>query len=139
MSRTSASLLLAFVMFGCAVYFFFDPPPGFTESWAYRIIFPFLFVSGALTILDNLRTRIHMGQLVGALRQISGRAGIPPAPKVTGEAIEILISAMRTNNVTTRETALRQLRQITGADAGETAEEWQDWYKANKERYRKDS
>lgn len=123
-------------MFGCAIYFLFEPPPGFSDPWTLRIIFPFLFITSALTMLDNLRTRIHMGQLVGALRSISGRAGIPPAPKVTAEAIEVLISALKTNNATTRETALKQLRRITGADAGETADEWRAWYRENREKYK---
>ena len=137
MSRTSSALLLVLLMFGCAIYFLIKPPfQALDDSWVNRIIIPFLFISCALTVLDNLRTRIHMGQLVGALRSISGRAGIPPAPRVTGEAIEILIKALRTGNESTRTTALKQIKQITGADAGTTADEWETWYRANKSKFR---
>ena len=68
MSQAGASLLLVAVMFGLAVYLVIWPPPGFDENLAYRASIPFVLIATAYGVLENLRTRAHMGQLIGALR-----------------------------------------------------------------------
>jgi len=92
-------------------------------------------VACALTILENLRTRTHMAQLVGAIRGLMGRTGAPPTPEVKREAIEILLRSLRSDKETVRKTAAGQLRQLTGQGLGDSAEEWERWWAANKADY----
>ena len=119
-------------MFGLAVYFVFDPPPGFEEGFLYRLTIPFLFIASALSIFENLRTRTHMSQLVGALRQLPGRAGAPPTPEGKREAVEILLRSLRADQPAVRKTAADQLRRLTGEDFGEDTDAWDHWWKQNK-------
>lgn len=134
MSQASASLLLVVLMLGLAIFFVFSPPPGFEESFVYRITIPFILVSCAFSVLENLRTRAHIGQLVGALRSLMGRSGTPATPEVKGEAIEILLKSLRSDNDNVRETALAQLRQLTGEDHGDDPAAWEAWWaKARKD------
>ncbi|MHC4550516.1 MAG: hypothetical protein ACYTEZ_17250 [Planctomycetota bacterium] len=135
MSHASASLLLVVVMFGLAIYFLFAPPPGFGESLGHRITIPFLLVASAYMVLENLRTRTHISQLVGALRSLMGRSGTPPTPKIKREAVEILLKSLRAEKESVRQTAARQLRQLTGQRLGDAADEWEQWWAANKESF----
>ena len=131
-SHASTSLLLVALMFGLAGYFVFVPPPGFGESIAHRITIPFLLVACAYMVLENLRTRVHISQLVGALRSLMGRTGTPPTPEVKREAIEILLKSLRGDNETARQAAARQLGNLTGRDFGEDAKAWEEWWAKNK-------
>lgn len=135
MSHAAATLLIVLAMFVLAAYFLFVPPPGFEERWVHRFTLPFLLVACALAILENLRTRTHIAQLVGALRGLMGRTGVPPSPQVKREAIEILVKSLRSESETVRRTAAGQLRQLTGQGLGESAEEWEKWWAANKAGY----
>jgi len=119
-------------MFGLAIYFLFAPPPGFEEAILYRLILPFLLVSSAFGVVENLRTRAHIGQLVGALRGLMGRAGKTPSRKVRGEAIEILVGSLRSGKASVRRTASIQLGQLTGQAFGEDADAWEDWWNVNR-------
>jgi len=131
-SHTSASLALIVLLFGLAVYFLFAPPPGFGEGILYRLILPFLLVSSAFGVAENLRTRAHIGQLVGALRGLMGKTGKTASPKVRAEAIEILLGSLRSDKASVRRTASVQLGQLTGQDFGEDREAWEDWWNANR-------
>lgn len=132
LSHSGASLLLVALMFGLAGYFVFVPPPGFDESIGHRITIPFVLVACAYMVLENLRTRIHIAQLVGALRSLMGRTGKPPTPEVKREAIEILLKSLRSGNETAREAAARQLGKLTGQDFGEDSQAWDKWWSDNK-------
>ena len=87
MSNTGASLLLVVVLLVLAVYFVFEPPLGYEDAWAHRLAIPFVLVICAFGILENLRTRVHIQQLAGALRTLVGRSGAEATPEVKGEAI----------------------------------------------------
>lgn len=132
LSHAGASLVLVALMFGLAGYFVFVPPPGFEDSIAHRITIPFILVACAYMVLENLRTRIHLAQLVGALRSLMGRTGTPPTPEVKREAIEILLKSLRSDNETARQAAARQLANLTGEDFGEDAKAWEAWWAQNK-------
>ena len=123
MSSASASLILVVLMFGLALYFVFVPPPNFEEHILHRITIPFLLIAGAVGVLENLRTRAHMAQLVGALRSLIGRSGGQASPQVKAEAIEILLKSLRAEQETVRTTAARQLRQLTGQAIGDDPDE----------------
>ena len=135
MSHAGATLLLVLAMFSLAVYFVFVPPVGFDDDWVHRFTIPFLLVACALTMFENLRTRTHIAQLVGALRSLMGRTGAPPTPEVKREAIEILLKSLRSDKEHVRKTAAGQLRQLTGQGLGDSAEEWEQWWAANKAEY----
>jgi hypothetical protein len=137
LSQASASLILAVAMIGVAVYLLIVPPAGFEENVVHRVALPFVFVAGALGVLENLRTRTHMGQLVGALRQIMGRTGTPASPAVKAEAVEILLKSLKSDKDTVRKTAATQLSNLTGQDFGEDAEAWESWWSSHKERFLK--
>ena len=137
LSQASASLILVVAMIGLAVYLLIVPPPGFGDNVAHRIALPFVFVAGALGMLENLRTRTHMGQLVGALRQIMGRTGTPAPPAVKAEAVAILLKSLRSDKKTVRETAAAQLKNLTGQDFGEDPAAWESWWSSHKERFLK--
>ncbi|MHC4136389.1 MAG: hypothetical protein ACYTDU_16950 [Planctomycetota bacterium] len=119
-------------MFGLAGYFIFVPPPGFEDSIGHRFTIPFVLVACAYMVLENLRTRIHLAQLVGALRSLMGRTGTPATPEVKREAIEILLKSLRSDNETARQAAARQLGNLTGQDFGEDAKAWEEWWARNK-------
>jgi len=95
-SNTAATLILVAFMFVMAIYFVFVPPPGFEENLLHRFSIPFLLVAGALTLFENLRMRAHMSKLVGALRGMMGRAGVPPTPEIKREAVDILVEELLT-------------------------------------------
>jgi len=127
-SHAGATLVLVLLMFGLAAYFVFVPPEGFGDDLIHRFTVPFILVACALTILENLKTRSHIAQLVGALRGLMGRAGMPPTPEAKREAIEILLKSLRSDKETVRKTAAEQLRRLTGETLGDTAEEWEQWW-----------
>lgn len=135
MSRTAASLLLALAMVGLGLYLVFRPPPGFDGSVAHHIAMPFVLFACALNILEGVRTRAHVAQLLGALRALTGRGGRPATPEVKAEAIDILIESLASENPRVRSTAAEQLRNLTGESHGEDAARWRAWWSANRERF----
>jgi hypothetical protein len=54
---------------------------------------------------------------------------------VKGEAIEILIKSLRSDKDTVRETALAQLRQLSGEDHGEDPAAWEAWWSQARKNY----
>ncbi|MHC4933933.1 MAG: hypothetical protein ACYTGV_17285 [Planctomycetota bacterium] len=136
MSQAGASILLVLAMFGLAVYLVFAPPPGFDENMAYRLTLPFVLVATAFSVLENLRTRTHVGQLVGAIRGLLGRAGVPADPKVKAEAVEILIRSLRSETESVRATAAKELRNLTGQQFGEEPARWESWWETHKDRFK---
>lgn len=125
-------MFLALVMIVLGVYLFFVPPPGFEENLAHRIVLPFVLVAGAFGVMENLRTRTHLGQLVGAIRSLMGRRGVEPAPEVKGEAIEILIRSLKNSEGSVRQAAATQLHNLTGREFGEDLGAWEGWWSENK-------
>ena len=93
MSQAGASLLLVVVLFVFAIYLVFWPPEGFEENLVHRAAIPFVLVATAYGVLENLRTRAHMGQLIGAIRGLLGKA--PASPAVKAEAIAILLQSLK--------------------------------------------
>jgi len=82
-------------------------------------------------------TLVEIAQLVGALRGLMGRAGVPPSPQVKRDAVEILVKSLQTDDESVRRTAAAQLRQLTGADLGDTAAEWEEWWRKNRDTFGK--
>ncbi len=134
MSRTASVFLLALALLGLAVYFLVKPPPGFGQNLAHHLAIPFVLIATALGLIEGVRMRAHMGQLVGALRALTGRAGKPVRPEVKAEAIEILIQALRGENDAARRTAAGQLEHLTGQRFGEDRARWETWWRENRER-----
>jgi len=137
-SQTKSSLILIACMIGLAIYLIIVPPDGFDENFAYRVTLPFVLVACAFSTLENLRTRLHMAQLVGALRSLTGQAGKTgkkAPPKVQAEAVDILIKTLRTQSATARKTAAVQLRNFTGQKLGEDAAAWEAWWAENREAF----
>jgi hypothetical protein len=133
-SQTAAYLILVIAMLVTAVYLLIAPPPGLGEGF-YRILLPWVFIALALIFFENVRTRAHISQLVGVMRMLAGRAGRAPTPEVKAEAIEILIASLRTGSEEVRETAARQLHNLTGEDHGLDSAAWEAWWRANRERF----
>jgi hypothetical protein len=75
-----------------------------------------------------------MGQLIGAIRGLVGKA--PPTPAARAEAIEILLQALKTGQDRARSVASSQLRNLTGQDLGEDYQAWSEWWTANKGTFR---
>lgn len=134
MSNTGATLLLMVLLLGLAGYFVLVPPAGF-EAWGHRLAIPLVLLVGAFTLFESLRMRAHVAQLVGALRGLLGRSGVPPTPEVKREAIEILVKSMRSESPSVRRTAAAQLRNLTGQALGEAAEPWEEWWDANRAKF----
>ena len=132
-SNAALSLVLVLLMAGLAFYMFVWPPIGFGDNIAYRLSLPLLLVTAAMGVLESLRLRAHMSQLVGAIRSIAARAGRETAPEVKAEAVEILLKALRSTTPTARKTAAVQLRNLTGQTLGEDAEAWERWWAENKD------
>ncbi|MGQ0613541.1 MAG: hypothetical protein ACT4PV_07395 [Planctomycetaceae bacterium] len=133
MSRTASVFLLALVLLVLAVYFLVKPPPGFGDNLAHHLAIPFVLIATALGLIEGVRTRAHIGQLVGALRALTGRAGKAVRPEVKVEAIGILIHALRGENETARRTAAGQLEHLTGQKFGEDRARWEQWWRENRE------
>jgi hypothetical protein len=131
-SNALASLIAIVLLIGLAFYFVVAPPPGFEKSWGHRLAIPIVLVVSASTIFESLRMRTHIGQLVGALRGLMGRSGVPATPEVKREAIDILVHSMRSANPGVRRTASAQLRNLTGQDLGESAEAWEEWWRSHR-------
>ena len=136
-SNTAFSLLLVLIMVGLAIYLFFFPPAGFEDDFAYRISIPFLMIAAAFGLLENLRTRAHISQLLGALRSMLKRSGKEATPEVKAEAVEILLESLRSDDARVRETAARQLGKLTGEAFGEDVDAWEDWWSANQRAFRR--
>jgi len=134
MSRTAAVLLLSLLLIGLAVYFLVKPPPGFGENLAHHLAIPFVLIATALGLVEGVRIRAHVGQLVGALRALTGRSGKPVRPEVKAEAIAILIQSLRSENDGVRRTAAEQLAHLTGQSFGEDRARWEAWWRENRER-----
>jgi hypothetical protein len=132
-SNALSSLVAIVLLVGLAFYFVIVPPPGFDASWGHRLAIPLVLVIAASTVLECLRMRTHISQLVGALRGLMGRSGAPPTPEVKREAIEILVKSMRSANPGVRKTASVQLRNLTGQELGEDAEAWEAWWERNRD------
>lgn len=132
MSRAGSAVLVALVLLGLAAYFIVVPPKGFEENWAHRIAMPVVLVACALLIFDNLRIRLHVAQLIGALRSLMGQSGAKVSPQVRAEAIGILIEALRSDRASARAAAAAQLRQMTGQQFGEDAAAWEEWWRRNR-------
>ena len=137
MSQAGASLLLIVFMFALAIYLFITPPEGFDENFAYRLAMPFVLITSAYGVLENLRTRTHLGQLVGAIRGLMGKRGVAPTAEVKAEAIDILLKSMRSEDANVRKTAAVQLRNLTGQKFGEDIESWESWWAENREEFSK--
>ncbi len=135
MSQSGASLILVFILLGMALFLLISPPPGFEQAMLYRLALPFVLVATAIGVVENLRTRSHMAQLIGAIRAQAGKRGTPPSPEVVREAVEILIHSLRSSEAHVRETAARELRKLTGQEFGPDHESWVLWWAANKERF----
>jgi hypothetical protein len=136
-SQASASLFLVVVLLVLAGYLVFVPPPGFEDNVAHHIALPLLMVAVAFGVLENLRTRTHIGQLIGAIRSLMGKRGVEPTPEIKGEAIEILLRSLRNGDDSVRRTAAAQLKNLTGQDFGEDPEAWAGWWTKNKGEYGK--
>lgn len=137
MSQAGASLLVVAVMLVLAVYFLLWPPPGFDENIVHRIAIPFLLVAGAFGVMENIRTRTHMAQLIGAIRSLLGKSGAPPTPEVKAEAVEILLQSLKSDQPRVRTTAAQQLKNLTGQDFGEDFDGWNRWWADNKNTFKK--
>ena len=136
MPHAASSLLVICVLLGLAGYTIFEPPESFADL-PYRLILPFVLFASAFTILDNLRMRTHMTELIGAIRGALGRAGKAPTPEAMGEAIEILLKSLKVADPNVRKTAANQLASLTGANFGEDVDGWNHWWSENKSRFRK--
>jgi len=138
MSQGNATLLVILVLFVLAIWTIVAPPAGF-EELPYRIILPFTLVAVCFGQLENLRTRAHMGELIGAIRTAVGQSrgsGRPePSPKQKGEAIQILLGSLSADDAQVRRTAAQQLAALTGEDLGDDAGAWKAWWKRNKGRF----
>lgn len=137
MSQSGASLILVLLLLGMALFLLISPPPGFEQAMLYRLALPFVLVVTAVGVVENLRTRSHMAQLIGAIRAQAGKRGAPSSPEVVREAVEILIHSLRSAEGNVRETATRELRRLTGQEIGPDHEAWLLWWAANKERFGK--
>jgi hypothetical protein len=133
-SNVGATLLVIAVLLGLALYFVIVPPPGF-EAIGHRLAMPLVLAVAALTMFESLKMRAHVAELVGALRGLLGRKGGTPRAEVKKEAIEILVKSMRSENASVRHTARGQLRNLTGQDLGESAEDWERWWAVNREHF----
>ncbi len=139
MSQAGASLLLIVFMFALAIYLFITPPPGFSDNFAYRLAMPFVLITSAYGVLENLRTRTHLGQLVGAIRSLMGKRGIEPTPEIKTEAFGILLKSLRSDDAKVRETAAVQLSSLTGQEFGEDVDAWEAWWANNRDAFTKDA
>jgi len=133
-SNTGASLILMAFLIGLAVYFLVFPPPGF-EGLDHRLAIPVVLIVGAHTIFESLRMRAHISELVGALRGIMARARAPATPEIRREAVEILLKSLRSDTASVKQTALTQLRQLTGQDHGEDPDAWDAWWGRNRDTF----
>jgi hypothetical protein len=136
MSQAGSSLLVIGILLALAGYTIFVPPQPM-EELPYRLVLPFVLIACAFTILDNLRMRTHMAELIGAIKGAvaQGRAGRAPTPEQKGQAIQILLETLNTQDETARKTAFKQLAVLTGADFGEDVAAWRGWWKDNKSEY----
>ncbi len=135
MKQATSSLLVMAVLLGLAGYTIFVPPVGM-EDLPYRVILPFVLIACGFTILDNFRMRAHMTELIGAVRAV-GRAGNAPSPEQRGEAIVILLKALRGGDEKARQTAATQLAVLTGANFGDDIDGWDHWWSQNKSSFGK--
>jgi hypothetical protein len=122
-------------MISMAIYLFLYPPGKFGDSIVHRIAIPFLFMAAALSYLESMRTRAHIGQLVGAIRTLMGRAGKEPAPEVKGQAVEILLQSLRSGEANVRKMVVQQLESLTGQSLGDDPDRWEAWWKENRRRF----
>ena len=85
---------------------------------AHQVTLPFVLIVCAFNVLESIRTRAHVTQLIGALRGAMSKAGAPPTPEAKAEAIEILIQSLYSETAAVRKTAAGQLQKLTGQDLG---------------------
>ena len=134
MAQAGSSLLVIGILLALAGYTIFVPPEPMTEL-PHRLVLPFVLIASAFTILDNLRMRTHMAELIGAIKGAvaQGRSGHAPTKEQKAQAIQILLETLNTTkDETARKTAFKQLAVLTGADFGEDVRAWRGWWDDNK-------
>ena len=109
------------------------------------VVLLFLVVSILVGELDKLRT--HFGLLVGALRAAGSSGGRAAAAAAAASAlggetadprasVDILIRALATDDVETREKAHKHLVRLTGKQLPPELALWERWWQENREGFR---
>lgn len=92
----------------------------------------FLCLHSAWLAFDTTRLRERLLDLLAetmkALRGANAGGAAPPAPPNDPTAIEILVKAMGSANVESRQSARAHLVRLTGQDFGDDADRWATWF-----------
>lgn len=103
----------------------------------------------AIILAELTKLRSHFGMIVGAMRAASA-AGTAPAsesmealqaatsPGLAEDpraAVDILVTALATDDAETRERAHRHLVRLTGKNLPPEVALWQRWWQENRERF----
>ncbi len=121
-----ADVVVVATLAALALGVLYDPESG--EAADRRLRWAVAALAGSTAILWILlqwtrRTLAEVGELLADVRFGSGT-------RRDREAVDILVRALRTPEAAVRETALRQLRRITGQDLGDDPGAWAKWWAA---------
>lgn len=102
----------------------------FSETGILTLLVGFLFLYFSALAREKDRLRLVTGEIVAGLNRAIHGADMT----TQREAVAVLVESLRSDNEKVREISLRQLRRLTGADAGEDYESWRAWWKDNADR-----
>ena len=95
-----------------------------------RFFVGFLFLYFAGIVREKNDLRFLLKRLVG-----TARSATKVDPEGQRMAVELLIQGLGSPNPKARETALENLKRLTGKDFGADREAWQVWWKENRDTF----
>ena len=116
-----------------------------TTSMVSRMGLVLICLVGAILTAELAKMRTHMGMLLGALRAASTGAGGAVEAATGGQgagaaadpraAVDILLQALASGDVETREKAHRHLIRLTGKKLPAESALWERWWQENRENF----
>lgn len=103
----------------------------------------------AILLAELTKLRTHFGMIIGAMRAASA-AGGSPAPQAVDTleaaivpglaadpraAVDILVTALATDDAETRDRAHRHLMRLTGKNLPPETALWERWWQENRDRF----
>jgi len=145
-SRVLVAALVRIVLLAIAAWFVAAPDAlGAQTPMISRIALVILALVLSVVVGEVVQMRLHLGLLVGALRQrtggeaatvladveeaMKGQAAAPADPKAAGErAVPILIQALDARDESARRAAHEHLKRLTGQDLPPESSAWRSWW-----------
>ena len=100
-----------------------------------RVVIAFLCFYVAIMIYERKKLRRDFKEIIGTFYAFNV-ANRPSNEDAKRKAVIYMIDALQSDNPRTVETALAQLRRLTGQELGDSPQAWRTWWETNAARFR---